>query len=80
MANIKTIQIAFNMDDQNQAKLYNFYKDQGKNASLFGKMLIQKEMDRMNSLVDVPIKKTKVEEYLEEIKVNTGGLKLIGGK
>jgi predicted metallo-beta-lactamase superfamily hydrolase len=43
-ANIKTVQIAFNLDDPFQEKLYNYMK-QFKNASFYGKSLIQKDMN-----------------------------------
>jgi hypothetical protein len=43
-ANIKTVQIAFNLDDLYQEKLYRYIK-QFKNVSFYGKSLIQKDMN-----------------------------------
>jgi beta-xylosidase len=42
--NLKTIQIAFNIDDPYQKKLYDYVKEQTSNVSLYGKSLIQKDM------------------------------------
>lgn len=83
--NFKTIQIAFNMDDPNQAKLYNFFKDNAKNASLYGKMLIQNEMNKVSSIEKDQVEKPiPVEDNYSKVvdggvKVNSGGLKFIGG-
>lgn len=50
---IKTIQIAFNLDDPFQKKLYDHIKDQSTNASLYGKMLIQKDMNGSWKAADI---------------------------
>jgi hypothetical protein len=70
VAKIKTIQIAFNLEDPCQKRLFDYYNSKGKNKSLYGKMLIQSDMDR-NSSVE-PIKAND----FKEIKI-AGGLKLI---
>lgn len=59
MSKVKTIQIAFNLEDPYQEKLYNYFKGQGKNASFYGKMLIQKDMEK-NSTVE-PVKANLME-------------------
>lgn len=41
-ANIKTVQIAFNLDDPLQAKLYNHVLKH-RNASFYGKSLVQRD-------------------------------------
>lgn len=46
MTKYKTVQISFNLSDPYQKKLYNYFKGQGKNSSLYGKMLIDNDMKR----------------------------------
>lgn len=41
----KTIQISFNMEDPYQKKLYEYAKQQAKNMSLWGRSLIQRDMN-----------------------------------
>jgi hypothetical protein len=42
----KTIQISFNMDDPYQKKLYDYAKQQARNMSLWGRSLIQRDMNK----------------------------------
>lgn len=42
--NIKVIQIAFNLDDPFQKKLYDYVKSQASNVSNYGRSLIQNDM------------------------------------
>lgn len=51
---IRTIQIAFNLDDPFQKKLYDHVKNNSSNASLYGKSLIQRDMHGWGSNQNEP--------------------------
>lgn len=93
MANIKTIQIAFNLDDPYQEKLFKHFKKQGRNASFYGKALIQRDMERefdkhssveltqandfIEPISDVERISTNSSFEYEQIKITGEGFKLI---
>lgn len=79
MSMYKTIQISFNLGDPFQEKLYNYFKSQGKNSSLYGKMLIQRDMEQNSKVEPItaneglePIKEIEKVSGLEPIKISIG--------
>jgi hypothetical protein len=67
---IKTVQIAFNLEDPFQKKLYEYALKQAKNMSSYGRSLIQRDMDMKwvnNSVV--------IDHAKDEIKIEKDILK-----